>query len=140
LLGIINSIKNYSKNIEVITKKLNPDIIQVFSHLLLPTATKLKKLLKCKLVYDCYEPWIHSSLADKKYHSAILYYVIHKKFLKNLDGAIFVYRGNPLINYLAEGCKKICITNVLKQSYIPNSQTASTKRVNYAQQGKMPMP
>jgi len=125
----VDSKKNISfflklrKNIAKILFYLNPSLVQVFSPLLIPLVVKLKSEIKFKLVYDCYEPWIHGPLASRKYHTSILCYAIHKLYVKYLDAVIFVYMGNPIVNYIPKSCPTVWIPNYMKQEYIPESKT-----------------
>jgi len=74
-----------------------------------------------------YEPWIHASIADKKLHSATLFWVIHKMFSKYVDGAIFVYMENPIVNYFKRS-KKLWFPNVLKEEYIKSAINKSYEK------------
>jgi glycosyltransferase involved in cell wall biosynthesis len=83
------------KRIEKKSHEFNPDVIQIFSPLLIPLAIKLKKEFNSKLIYDCYEYWIGSGLTSKRYYLAVAYALLHFLGFFYLDGIIFVYKKNP---------------------------------------------
>jgi glycosyltransferase involved in cell wall biosynthesis len=95
--------------------KMQPDVIQIFSPLLIPVATYLKIRHQCKLIYDCYEYWLGSALTSKNYHLGICYALSHLLGAISINGLIFVYDKNPT-RYIF----KMISTKLLRRS-LPDS-------------------
>lgn len=98
---------------ELLKIQPQPDLIQIFSPLLIPIGTYLKLKLKCKLIYDCYEYWTGSALSEKKYHSALIYFLNDLLGATTLDGVIYVYEKNPTRSFFKIIGNKLIRRNVL---------------------------
>lgn len=92
-----NNIYELLKNIKraVIEIEPQPDLIQIFSPLLIPLSFYLKTKFGCKLIYDCYEFWLGSALTSRKYHSGLIYLFADLLGSICIDGIIYVYDKNP---------------------------------------------
>jgi glycosyltransferase involved in cell wall biosynthesis len=127
------------KRIEEKIYEFKPDIIQIFSPLLIPLAIKLKKKFNCKLIYDCYEYWIGSGLTSKRYYLALAYALLHFLGFFYLNGIIFVYEKNPtnyVIDFINKHFKeniisKCIIYNVPKKNIIYPSPKETNKKLKY---------
>jgi len=118
-----------SQRIEEISQAINPKIIQVSSPLLIPIATRIKEKTSAKLVYDCYEYWTGGALAARKFHSALIYEVIHRVYSNQIDGSIFVYMGNPTAKLFKN---PIWITNLPKSCNIPLKPNVELRKSIYS--------
>jgi len=98
-----NKYRRFFTLLNAIRKKssaFSPDMLQIFSPLLIPISILIKMKLRCKLVYDCYEYWIGSGITSENYHLTLIYAIMHFIGVFFIDGIIFVYENVPTRKFI----------------------------------------